>query len=118
MIEGFKLKLTSKELKDHCSKRAEYHRKRSKEKADELPRVKEAMEVIKKGGIEVAATLETMSKGGYRLDTEDVIEKLEGDIKDHSNKALVFDFFAAHLFEEDYTLQETDLVRLEILKRT
>jgi hypothetical protein len=60
--------------------------------------------------------VEQMSKSGYRLDTEDVVDKLEGDIKDHANKALVFDFFAAHLFDEDYTMQEADLRRLEIIK--
>jgi hypothetical protein len=47
MIEGFKLKITSSELRYHCGARAEYHRSRAKQKTDELPKVKEAMEAIK-----------------------------------------------------------------------
>ena len=117
MIEGFKLKVASSELKTHCFGRAEYHRKRATEKEAELPKVKEAMEAIRRGGGHAAAGITHMNKNSYNLDTTDVVENLENDIKDHKNKAMVFDFFGNHLFAEDYTLKEDDLIRLEILKR-
>lgn len=60
-----------------------------------------------------------MSKSGYngyQLDPESVVESLESDIRTHNEKAIIFQFFADHLFSEDYTLMETDLKRLEMLK--
>lgn len=58
-----------------------------------------------------------MNKGGYHTDNNDPVGDLEADIKDHRNKSLVFAFFSTHLYEEDYNLDESALIRLEILKR-
>lgn len=117
VISGLKLKVTSKEIQSHCTQRATYHRKRSAEKLAELPKIKEAMETIKSGG--KATTVSNMGKSAanYHVDPDSVVEDLEKDVRDHDNKALVFDFFTGHLFDEDYTLEEGDLIRLEILKR-
>ena len=49
--------------------------------------------------------------------SDDPVGDLEKDITEHINKALVFEFFSTHLFDDDYTLVESDLQRLEILKR-
>lgn len=119
MIEGFKLKITSAELVKHCLERAEYHNGRGKKKEADLPALKEACDKIKAGGSLAAESLARMSgkSGAYHMDASDVVEDLEKDIRDHYNKALVFKFFSEHLFEEDYVLQEADLVRLEVLKR-
>lgn len=113
MIDGFRLKFTSKELASHLTDRAKYHRRRAAEKGDQLPKLKEAMEHIKGSG--AATSVANMSKGGYHV--EDPVADLERDIRNHENKVLVFDLFAGHLFDEDYDLKEEDLVRLEILKR-
>lgn len=115
MIVGLKFRLTSKELAEHCTGRASYHRRKADEKSAELPGLKEAMERIKASA--PAKDVSHMSKGGYLLDPSSAVDNLESDIRDHRNKALVFDFFAEHFFDEDYDLKEDDLVRLEILKR-
>jgi len=118
MISGLKLKVTSKELRQHCLDRAGYHARRGNEKEAELPSLKEAVDRIKgAGGGLTPDSLARMSKGGYHLDPDSPVESLENDIRDHRNKSLVFCFFAEHLFDEDYTLEESDLVRLEVLKR-
>lgn len=118
MIEGFRLKVTSVELAKHCLSRALYHRRRAEEKSKELPGLKEAIGRIKSAEAAMRpGDVATMSKGsniGYRVG--DPVGDLERDIRDHSNKALVFDFFSDHLFDEDYDLGEEDLVRLEILR--
>jgi hypothetical protein len=121
MIEGFKLKITSSELKTHCSERALYHKQRADDKEQELPGLKEALAKVEAvtGANLDPKNLAHMNKSAasYRMDVDEPVEALESDIKDHRNKALVFAFFSEHLFAEDYTLQEADLIRLEILKR-
>lgn len=120
MIEGLKLKVASAELKAHCTARAEYHRRRAKDKEPALQEMHEAAAELEKV---MAASLNPKSlafankSSGYAANPDDAADRIEADIKEHSNKALAFEFFAAHLFDEDYTLKEEDLVRLEILRR-
>lgn len=118
MIEGLKIKVTSTELQNHCMERASYHTRRADEKAATLPDLKRAMETVK--GHASPTNMANMSKtnSSYHLDADDPVRDLERDITDHRNKALVFKFFAEHFFQEDYTLREEDLIRLEIVKRT
>jgi phage tail tube protein FII len=115
MIDGFKLRISSAELKQHCKARAAYHSRRAEEKQVSLPELKRTMETIKGAGM--ALSVATMNKGGYSLDANDAVESLEKDINDHRNKAEVFNFYADHLFDDDYNLGDGDLIRLEILKR-
>lgn len=117
MIEGFKLKITSEELKSHCTERAAYHRNRAKTKEEQIPKLREAMEAIKsnRNSQELAQMTKFGNLSSYH--TEDPVGDLEKDVTEHVNKSLVFEFFASHLFGEDYTLTESDLQRLEILKR-
>lgn len=114
MIDGLKLKITVSELREHCIQRASYHRKRGDEKERELPNLREALGKLKQQGLN-PPTMSYMNKGG--IHENDPIEDLEREIRDHRNRALVFQFFAGHLFDDDYTLKEDDLVRLEILKK-
>ena len=118
MIEGLKLLVRSVELKTHCELRSEYHRKRADEKEAQLPKLRESLEVLRGSGLP-ATSYSNMNKGSqaYHLDPDDPIKDLEKDIQDHRNKSLVFEFFAGHLFDDDYTLKEDDLQRLELLKR-
>ncbi len=114
MVDGFKLRISSHELAEHCTNRAKYHRRRASEKEAELPKLREAITAIKSHA--PAVGISNMTKGSsYRSD--DPVGDLEHDINEHKNKAIVFDFFASHLFEEDYTLDEGDLTRLEMLRR-
>lgn len=122
MIDGFKLKITAAELRKHCTERSEYHGKRADEKAAELPELQATMQKVKKVTAanlepqELAHMNKTGSYSNMPMDTDEPIEQLERAIKNHRNHALVFAFFAAHLFDEDYTLLENDLRRLEILR--
>lgn len=118
MIEGLKLKVPCSELKSHCEQRAEHHAGRADTKEAELPKLREAIDAIKTHA--EATTVGQMTKSvitskAYHMD--DPVGDLEKDIADHRNKALVFTFFSTHLFDDDYTLTESDLQRLEILKR-
>ena len=112
MIEGFRLKITSAELKKHCTERGAYHRDRALEYQKEMPKIRESIEALQSHGL--ATSVARMSKGSFETDP---IEDMENKIRDHGNKALVFQFFADHLFDEDYNLKEEDLIRLEVLKR-
>lgn len=120
MIEGFKLRVTATELRDHCTSRADYHEGRADQKEGELPGLKEALakvEAVTGANISLPDLAHmTKSRATYAMDVDQPVEQLERDIRDHRNKSLVFRFFASHLFDEDYTLSESDLTRLEILK--
>jgi len=112
MIKGLRLKITSKELKDHCLERAKYHVSRAdksrQEKKKALQDLREALEKVKgQKHLEMATAVLLHGQ----------IESLERDIREHNNKVLVFRYYAEHLFDEDYDLEESDLVKLEIFKR-
>lgn len=118
MIDGLKIRVTSRELTLHMNDRASYHAGRADVKEGELPAIKDALDKMK-AGLD-PATVSMMNKTGvsssYNLNPADTIEQLERDIRDHRNKALAFRYLACHLFDEDYNLSESDLKRLEILK--
>ncbi len=120
MITGFRLRVPCAELVKHCRDRAAYHLGRAEAKNAELPKLREAMEQLKAATITgLPTSVSRMTKGAaayQSTDPEDLITNLEGDIRTHQNKSLVFDYFATHLFEEDYDLGEADLQRLEILR--
>lgn len=117
MIDGFRLKISSEELRQHCKDRANYHKKRADDRRSQLPKLKEATSALK-DSLEGAENVAQMNKTStYVRDPEDVIADLENSIREHENKVLVFNYFSEHLFSEDYNLAEADLVRLEILKR-
>ena len=116
LVVGLKLRLTAKELRDHCALRAAYHLDRAAEKKKQKPDLKAALDKI----AETKPSVNVSQLGGksvYALDPADPINDLDTDIRDHENKALVFTFFAAHFFDNDHILDESDLVRLEFLKR-
>lgn len=112
MIEGFKLKVPASELKSHCESRAAHHAKRADDKETSLPHLKTSFDAIK--GTSPSGQ-QSITSNSYHL--EDPVKQLEADIRDHRNKSSVFTFFSEHLFDDDYTLTESDLQRLEILKR-
>jgi len=115
MIEGFKLRITSSELKTHCEGRVKYHRGRAETKSSQIPNLKAAMDAIK--ATADAKVIAQMTKFSNSYNSDDPVGDLEKDITEHLNKALVFEFFSTHLFDDDYTRVEGDLQRLEILKR-
>lgn len=119
LIEGFKLVMTSEELKEHCLARAKYHRERAEKKQKDLPELKQVMESLKGHGktLQLATSVQNFSKGGgYHLDTDEPVESLEKDIIDHNNQAVAFEWFANHLAKQDYLMDEAALRRLQILK--
>ncbi len=118
MIDGLRIKVGHEELADHLRERAEHHRKRAAEKTAKLPKLREAMDELKAANNAAGQSLGQMSKSNaiYASDPDSVVEKLEQDIKYHKNTALVFDYFASHLFPDVYNLAEADLKRLQILR--
>lgn len=114
MIDGLRIKIESAELKTLLMTRVEYHQGRAKTKEAELPGLRESMERIKAVQPTNIAQVNKMSSNVYHV--EDAVENLERDIKNHKNKALVFEFYANHLFDETYSLTESDLQRLELVK--
>ena len=128
MIKGFRLKITKGELRTHCIERGNFHAQRAELKETkqmpELVALKEATEKVRATTSEPVDELAQMSKlsntRGYNFQSSDpqqLIDSLEADIRNHRNKALVFKFFAEHLWDEDYDLDEGDLQRLEIISR-
>lgn len=115
MIKGLQFRITSKELNEHLVARAGYHRERADSKEAELPQLKETLSKIK--NTKPALHISGKSAANYQMDPDSPIEELETDIRNHRNSALSFDFMAQHLFEEDYDLNESDFIRLELLRR-
>jgi len=115
MIEGLKLKVPAAELKRHCEDRAAHHRRRADTKEQELPKLQASLEAMRPDANPTSISFSNKASQ-YRMDPNDAVDRLKEDIADHRRKALTFVFFAEHLFDEDYTLMETDLARLELLK--
>lgn len=113
VIKGFRLRVTSLELQNHCFKRSDYHKLRAEEKEIELPNIKEAFEKIQHHSL--STNISGKSAASYNFN-EDSIECLEKDIKTHKEKVIIFKFYAEHLFNETYDLDENDLRRLEIIR--
>lgn len=128
MIEGLKLKLTASELKNHFQKRVTHHKGRADEKEGLLPTLRDALQKIKgakdlhevecgqKAQSWLDETIGGSLNSGYRIDSQSILENLQKDIKSHRNKMGKFAFLATHLFEEDYTLTEADLIKLEFIE--
>lgn len=115
MIEGFKLKVGTKELREHCLARSAYHARRGDEKQKELPQLRQTLETFKSSKPSGLSNMGGKNAAMYDLDPDDAVKEAERDIQTHYNKSLVFSYFAEHLFQDDYILNEHDLVRLEIL---
>ena len=117
IVQGFRIRLTADELKVHCLARADYHSQRAIQKETELPSLKEALHKI--AAVPVPSGVSNFAKGGpasYSFDPAQQFERIEGDIKNHRNRATVFAYFADHLFDAEYSLDNDDLTRLEITR--
>lgn len=110
MIEGLKIRVPSQELATHLRNRAAYHRERADTKDAAMPKLIEAKEALGKlqANPSGVAEMNKFSNSSYK--------SLSADIRNHRNKALSMEYLADHLFDDDYTLTEADLARLEILK--
>lgn len=117
LVPGLKLRLTADELRSHMLARAAYHAEREKEKRALLPQLEEAAEKLKaQQPAQVVAQFSKSGPSNYRFDGDDAVAQLRGDIETHHNKSVAFTFLAGHLFGQDYCLDRSDLVMLEILK--
>ena len=115
MIEGFRVRVTHAELEKHCLDRSAYHHDRADTKEKELPALKESYERVTSHN-QNPDIMSGMNKTGMSYRMEDPIPQLEQDIRHHRNLALVFGFYAGHLFDEDYNLTADNLRRLEIIR--
>lgn len=115
-MENLKFKVSSQELREHLRKRAEHHHGRARDKQASLPELKRTLESVQ-GNRAMANMATALSKSHYHMDPVEPVKDLERDIEDHQAKAAAFEFFASHLFDEDYTLREDDLIRLEFIRR-
>lgn len=100
MIEGFKVRMTSDELRDHLSGRADYHA----EKRDWY----EA----------------TAKEAGERVDAVDQFvsnnpqQSLKASADSHRRKSAYFTLLSKHVVpNETYQLDESELTRLELVDR-
>jgi predicted nucleic acid-binding Zn-ribbon protein len=120
MIQGFHLKVPHTTLQELLGHRVGYHRRRADEKAKELPKLREAAEAIRRTGVtpdeHTIANINKMSNQ-YQANLDSQIEALERDIRNHRDKAAALEFYAKHLYQDDYDLCEADLVRLELVPR-
>lgn len=120
MIEGLKIRVTSQELGDHLNARADYHADKAAEIEKDLPAIREIRDRFRSGTNLNPDDLARMTKASNYAHTkgvEEMVGELEGEMRNRRNKAMAFRYIAAHLFQEDYTLQNEDLQRLEILNR-
>ncbi len=116
-VPGLKTRITSAELRSHMQARSAYHAKRRDEKQAQLPQLSDAVEKIKaQQPAQVVAQFNKSGSGNYKFDGDDAVESLKNDIENHNNKSIAFAFLADHLFDQDYCLERTDLLQLEILK--
>lgn len=116
-VTGLRLRLTSQELKGHLTTRAEYHARRADEKRAVLPALEEVTAKLKQTGSAASVgQFGKLSASNYHHNAADDIESLKTDIETHHNKGLAFAYLADHLFTDDYCLDRSDLMQLEILK--
>lgn len=116
MIEGLKFKMSNSELVLHLTARSKYHQQRADEKEAELPGLKETLDRLVPARQAASLQMMNKSRSTYGFDPDDPIEQLSTDIRNHRNSSLAFEFMASHLLDDDYTLTEADLKRLEILR--
>jgi hypothetical protein len=97
MITGFRIDVSSDEVKEHALKRASYHEERASFYAGQVRSLRD-------GGARPANV------------TNDPISSLEASAVRHQSKAEYFKFMAAHIIpDETYRLEESDLGRLEFV---
>ena len=118
MIEGFKLLITSEELKQHCEARSAYHKKRAEEKEIQLPKLEESYRLIQnvQNPETIAAFNKMSSPSNSSYNLGDPVTDLKSDIKQHRNNAVLFKFYSEHLHSDDYNLDDSALRRLEMIK--
>ena len=99
MIEGIKVQLSTGELKDHLTERAEHHRQKTDFYAGQVAAL------VANGEESQAATL-------------DPIKALEKRAEVHRARADYFQTLADHLIEgETYRLADSDLTRIELISQ-
>jgi hypothetical protein len=99
MIEGLKIEISSAELTDHISARAEFHEGKA-------AFYDEQVSALKAGGV------------GAIAQSNDPVSSLQGSARQHMERSAFFRFMAEHLIpDETYRLDESDLGRLEIVSR-
>lgn len=114
MIEGFKLKITHEELRQHFYGRAGYHTGLANEKEVHLINLRREVEALDK--IKGCTSIGSPKSVHHNYDPKEAVENLENDIAAHRKKAANFRFYADHLFDDDYTLNQGDLHNLEIIR--
>lgn len=98
------------ELRDHCHRRANYHRDRADAKEAELPKLRASLSVVN------AAPTPEFANSVSRIDATRAVEHVQAEINNHRAMARRFDFFALHLFAPAvYSLTRCDLDSLEML---
>lgn len=117
IVKGLVFHYTTEQLAAHMRGRADHHDQRAAQKETAIPDLKNAIETVKKTAEASSAVMITKTSSHYNFNGENELERLETDIKDHKNKAVVFRELAEHLIVGAvYELGEADLRRLEVVK--
>ncbi len=121
MIDGLKFRMTRDELAIHLRERAKYHELRATAKRDELLTLRANLEKV---------TVDVQTLGGKRPSTNvsggfnpdyliqehrRLVEEHERTMVEHLARVDKFRFIANHLFNDDYSLTESDIPRLELV---
>ena len=109
MIEGVKFEVSAEEMAQAFGAKADYHRKRGAQQAEELPKLKQIIDGLKVPAFTTAAGTPgvTWGNSGYHSDP---VEELEQRISSHKTNAAKFDFYAKHCIQgEVYRVTAGDL---------
>jgi hypothetical protein len=135
-IPGLIFRIPTEKLKAHLLKRAEHHTDRAKTKVEEVPKMEESLAALRESADKVKGIRRgegainrghsnTLGKGAssYGFSPGDDFERLQAEIdslrsdaNNHEALAATFTFLADSLFDGVYTLEWSELVRLEIAK--
>jgi hypothetical protein len=112
MIEGILFEVASNEMAQLFGAKAEYHRQRGAQQAEELPKLRQIIDGLKVPAFVTTAGTPgvTWGNSGYRTDP---VEELEQRIASHKTQAAKLDFYAKHVIEgERYRVSASDLALL------
>lgn len=115
LVPGMRIRMKSAELAGMLRDRCSYHISRAEAKQREMPGLKAAADAIR---VQSQSNPNVSNSSNYKFDGDSAVEQLDKDIKDHRNKSRQFSFLAEHLFEDDYCLERSDLVALELIQET
>lgn len=114
-VEGLRFRVKAEELRTHCAAKALYHSERAADKLKAMPELLKSMEVINESIVAKQSAARFSNKSSYAFDSESPAEELDKDIKKHQAKTAMFQWYAEHIFDGEYSLVAAELATLELV---